>query len=305
MPNPLYDRKKQQAEIDAIHRMRDQSGSTNAEYDELQYSSHNDLKKQQAEVDAIDRMLDENRPTNVKCSELHLHLGFSEVFLRPDANQVRDLENWVMELDDSFILRYVYRNLCPRRHLEFGTWQGQGTEYCLNECDATVWTINLLEGERRPDGTGAMYGPGMSSPLELQNWASQNDLRDIKQTDSLGFVGWRYLAQNHGNRVCQIYCDSRTWDINNYPPDFFDSVLIDGGHTEEIVLSDTEKALRLLHSGGIIMWHDFCPKKRVYSVRESTRGVIKAILREWKSISEDMREIFWIDPSWLLLGIKK
>ena len=64
---------------------------------------------------------------------------------------------WDTEKDDALILRYIYQNHQPRRHLEFGTWQGFGTCLCLESCAATVWTINLPDGEAKADGTWA-YG---------------------------------------------------------------------------------------------------------------------------------------------------
>ena len=74
-----------------------------------------------------------------------------------------------MEVDDAPILRYLYRNLKPCRHLEFGTWQDQGALYVLEEFHATVRTINFLEGE-----TGAeqnfTYGHFPAETSELNAW---------------------------------------------------------------------------------------------------------------------------------------
>jgi hypothetical protein len=50
--------------------------------------------------------------------------------------------------------------------------------------------------------------------------------------------------------VAQVYTDSREWDTSHYPDGFFDSCLIDGGHTQDIVVSDTMQALRLVRSEG-------------------------------------------------------
>ena len=83
--------------------------------------------------------------------------------------------------------------------------------------------------------------------------------QEYHQTDAGLFIGQHYRDAGFGHRVCQIYCDSRDWDTAAYPSDFFDSALIDGGHIEEVVASDTRKALSVTRSGGLIMWHDFCP----------------------------------------------
>jgi predicted O-methyltransferase YrrM len=212
-----------------------------------------------------------------------------------------------METDDAPIFRYIYRSLKPKRHLEFGTWQGTGVLYCLEECEATVWTINLLEGESLPNGRWA-YGGVASLLKKLPKWAKRKKAGRLKthyQTDSFGFIGRHYRERRLGNRVCQIYCDSREWDISNYPKGFFDTVLVDGGHSEDVVISDTKKAFALLRTGGLIMWHDFCPDGEVYESCSSTKSVVDAISKNLQWIEAQLRDVFWIQPSWILLGIKK
>lgn len=234
--------------------------------------------------------------------DLHTRLGFDTPFDYPESSLSKSLVEWKMETDDSPIFRYIYRNFKPRRHLEFGTWLGNGALYCLEESNATVWTINLYDGEYEPSGRWAYHSP-LSDVPDIPQWAMKKD--NAVQTDSYGFIGRNFHEKGLGHRVCQIYCDSRCWDNGNYPPDFFDTVLIDGGHTEDAVLSDTQKALQVLRSGGIIMWHDFCPEPQVLSACSSTRGVLNAIQKNWAAIGSRMQDIFWIKPSWILLGIKK
>jgi len=50
-----------------------------------------------------------------------------------------------------------------------------------------------------------------------------------------------------------------------------DLIFIDGGHTYSIVKNDTEKALKMLNTEGIILWHDYVPGKR------SSKDVVKYI----------------------------
>jgi hypothetical protein len=82
-------------------------------------------------------------------------------------------------------------------------------------------------------------------------------------------------------------------------------VLIDGGHEEDMVASDTAKACKLVRPGGIIMWHDFCEEEEVKNNCSSPVGVVNAINNNWDSLSRQMKDIFWISPSWILLGVKK
>jgi predicted O-methyltransferase YrrM len=227
---------------------------------------------------------------------------------RPSAKR---LHEWKMEDDDAPIFRYLYQTHRPRRHLEFGTWQGWGTVLCLESSAATVWTINLPAGESRSDGTWAYGERVIDTSHAPQGIVTANfgedelGPRTYHRTDAGGYIGRIYRDKGLGNRVCQIYCDSREWDTSNYPPDFFDSVLIDGGHQPEVVISDTRKALEILRSGGLIMWHDFCPYPEVLSRFETVKGVTAGIELILPELSSQLKRLCWIDPSWILVGIKK
>jgi len=154
---------------------------------------------------------------------------------RSPKASTKSLKTWKTE-NDAPILRFLFKAHQPRRHLEFGTWQGWSTSLCLECCPATVWTINLPDGEERSDGTWAYGHRVMNTNNSPQNIVSVNFGKDKKgpinyhRTDAGGYIGHIYREKGLGPRVCQIYCDSREWDTSNYPPDFFDSVLIDGGH---------------------------------------------------------------------------
>jgi len=223
--------------------------------------------------------------------------------------QIKDqtpLNKWKMEINDAPIFRYLYRNFKPNRHLEFGTWQGQGVLYVLEECQATAWTINLLFGETDNRGSN-VYGNYLDEIEEIRKWAKKTKFKidpkaNYHQTDCVGFIGRHYLKKNMGHRVNQIYCDSRKWDLSNYPSDFFDSVLIDGSHEQEIVISDTLKALQVLRRGGIILWHDYCPE--TIDQFETAKNVVQAIHKNLALITKHLKSLSWIYPSYILLGLK-
>jgi predicted O-methyltransferase YrrM len=242
----------------------------------------------------------------VTYEELHRRLGVAEPFVGP-AVHGKPFSAWRMEDDDSPIFRFIYRSWQPRRHLEFGTFQGTGTLYCLAESSATVWTINLLEGESRADGTWA-YGCQMAEKEIGHLWretsASGEGLVSCR-TDSLGFIGRYYREADLSHRVCQIYCDSTRWDTSNYPPGFFDTVLIDGGHSYDIVASDTRKACEVVRAGGIVMWHDYCPDVEALTACTSPRDVVRFIRDHQEWLATQFRELFWVFPSWILVGIKR
>ncbi|MCZ6849476.1 MAG: class I SAM-dependent methyltransferase [Alphaproteobacteria bacterium] len=234
-------------------------------------------------------------------------LGYSEPFRLADSTASKPLPEWKMEEDDAPILRYIYRHAQPRRHLEFGTWQGAGVVACLESCGATVWTINLPEGKTEAGGRWT-YADNRPREEPLPAGARTKPLDDRRhtvQTDSHGFIGHLYISRGLGHRVCQILADSREWDISNYPPGFFESCLIDGGHDEQVVISDLHKALNLVRSGGLIIFHDFCPVKEVRATCPSTVGVLAAVGREMPYLKKSLSDMFWIKPSWLLVGVRR
>jgi hypothetical protein len=63
----------------------------------------------------------------------------------------------------------------------------------------------------------------------------RNDEGLIYQTDAGGaFIGWMYRDAGYASRVHQTYSNSRDWEASEFAPGFFDSILIDGGHTPKV-----------------------------------------------------------------------
>jgi predicted O-methyltransferase YrrM len=197
----------------------------------------------------------------------------------PSGAKDKPLADWKMETDDAPILQSIWRAWAPRRHLEFGTWEGFGAVLVAQNTSAEIWTLNLPEGEAAIDGT-SLYA----------------------STDAVELIGWKYQAAGVAARVHQILCDSRNFDTGAFAADFFDTVLIDGGHTPDIVENDTEKALRLLRPGGLCVWHDFCPDPDVLSRNLAPFGVVQAIaenIDRWRPLFD---RFYWIRRSWILVG---
>lgn len=233
-------------------------------------------------------------------------LNLSEQIYCPPSKKNKSLFHFKMEEDDSVILSYIYRNFRPKRHLEFGTWKGFGTTLCLESCEATVWTINLLEGEKSKDDKW-LYYESLEKYSWLPTWVKKLNFKFLQyseQTDSFEFIGQAYKNMDLGNRVCQIYCNSKYWDTSNYPLGFFDTIMIDGGHTKEAVSNDMHKAMPLLKPGGLIFFHDYCPKEEIIEKCPSTRGAYQAIRENMEYLEENLYQLFWVNPSWLLIGQK-
>jgi predicted O-methyltransferase YrrM len=121
----------------------------------------------------------------------------------------------------------IARTTDANRLFEFGTYRGQTTCGLASVCpDAQVYTLNL------PPEEDPRYAP---------------------------YIGKFISESPHKNRIEQIYCDSRKFDVAPYVG-MMDYIFIDGDHSYEGVKNDTEKALAMLKPGGIIVWHDYASK---------------------------------------------
>ena len=216
----------------------------------------------------------------VDADQLEAVLGPKAKLDVPQASRTKALSDWKMEADDAPILRCLWRALAPARHFEFGTWEGFGASLVASVTDAEIWTVNLAEGESGPDG----------KPL-------------YAETDSGSFIGRLYRQAGYGHRVHQILCDSRDLDTAPFESCLMDTVLIDGGHTPDVVASDTQKALRILRPGGACVWHDFCPDPEALRHNLAPLGVVQAVVENFTSWAASFERLFWIRKSWILVGL--
>lgn len=243
----------------------------------------------------------------VRVDEMAARLGFAEQMAVPLSNLSKDFRDFRMEREDAPVFRYIYRNLRPARHLEFGTWEGFGVVLCASECQAEVWTINAPTGEVEEGTTAPVYVRKFSRDERRPagEVAIQEDAEgSTYQTDTGAFVGRLYRDAGYGARVHQILCDSREWDTSAFRRGFFDSVLIDGGHTPDVVKSDTDKALPLLRPRGICLWHDFCPDPDVLRNLPASRGVVRAIVDNISTWKPHLSDLFWVWPTFILVGVR-
>jgi predicted O-methyltransferase YrrM len=218
------------------------------------------------------------------------------------------LVDWNMERDDAPILAQIIRWMQPYRHLEFGTWKGFGACLVLENAPATVWTINLWGGEFYPEG-GAAYSESLPQKRKLgllgKLWKNKISTdASVIQTDARERIGIMIHEKKLGQRVNHVFCDSKKWDTSAYPKGFFDTIFIDGGHQTDVVASDTRKALPLLREGGVVLWHDFCLDPKVREKFRHVNTVIAGVEAVAEEIKKQGISLYWINPSWLLCGIK-
>jgi predicted O-methyltransferase YrrM len=262
---------------------------------------------------------------NTPLSELHGVLNISNRWQGPAPGEGVAYKNWRMEDHDAPILKYLYHNLQPKRHLEFGTWYGFGACLVAENSPATIWTLNLWEGEKRSTGEN-LYGhvevelttssqeptvedapKGLFSFLRKQPSRSQQlpAQRLFKASDSGELIGRLYREKGYGHRVNQVFCNSLEWDTSAYPDGFFDTIMVDGGHGEQIVQSDTRKSLRMLRPGGLMIWHDYCPDAEIVRDFPTSKGVVDAIQNMGPELDLCFDTLHWIVPSYILVGVKK
>jgi len=136
-----------------------------------------------------------NPVDTVPIDDLRHVFGWTEAVEFPAKYRALLLSAWEMAADDC-TLRYVFRNLRPARHLEFGTWLGDGVLRCAEECDATVWTINLPEGESLENGEWAYSTLAEGALLSGVEAADRlvTSVGTWVRTDAHGLIGRKYLG---------------------------------------------------------------------------------------------------------------
>ena len=126
----------------------------------------------------------------------------------------------------------------PAMCFEIGTFDGRTTEnMAANQPDnGKCYTLDLP-----PDGADKA-----ALPLAC------GDKTYIDKPVS----GARISAQAKSSKITQLYGDSGTFDFSPYFGQV-DLMFVDGSHSYEYVLADTESAWQLVKPGGLLLWHDY------------------------------------------------
>jgi predicted O-methyltransferase YrrM len=125
---------------------------------------------------------------------------------------------------------------------EFGTGTGR-TAYlwALNSpAQARVTTLTLAPGQRE------RYTVGEHDDPETTRVA----------LEQAAFTDFLYAGTPAAAKIEQLFGDSKEFDATPYHARC-DLVFVDGSHAYSYIRSDTEKALRMLKPGGILLWHDY------------------------------------------------
>lgn len=157
--------------------------------------------------------------------------GASKIPVQLFGSQVRT-HPWQMPVDELAVLAVICRDLAPRTVFEIGTFTGGSTlAMAANTPDETrILTLDL--------------DPRTTMTAEQRAGSPDYSAGSL-------FAGTRYQK-----RIRQLIGDSQTFDFRAYY-DTAELVFIDAVHTYDHVARDTTNALRILQSGGTIVWHDY------------------------------------------------
>jgi hypothetical protein len=115
---------------------------------------------------------------------------------------------------------------------EIGTFRGvTAWFFAQNRPDASVHTLDLP--------------PNTSAKLELES----SD--EFRATEDM-----YYLLRSGPPNIVQHWGDSASFDFSPWDHSC-DLIYIDGAHSEPYVRSDTENALKMISSDGVIVWDDY------------------------------------------------
>jgi hypothetical protein len=162
-------------------------------------------------------------------TEVHLIGG---VELLPVVGGTSDLEAWILAV------------LSKKAHLmfEFGTATGRTAYLWARNAppEAKVVTLTLAAKER--------------SAYRREEGDADSDVKNA--LDESQFSSFYYSGTPVEGKVRQLYGDSKAFDETPWVGQC-DLVFVDGSHARSYVHSDSAKALRLVRSGGLILWHDY------------------------------------------------
>ena len=137
------------------------------------------------------------------------------------------------------VIAQLVKSHAPDALFEIGTFDGRtALNMAANSHDqAEVYTLDLPKEQM--DSTQLPIVPGERMYIDKEK------------------SGSKYLGTDCEGKITQLYGDSATFDFSPFL-NAMDFVFVDGSHSYEYGLSDSEKAIQLLRDGrGVIVWHDY------------------------------------------------
>jgi predicted O-methyltransferase YrrM len=149
-----------------------------------------------------------------------------------------EIEN--INLLELTVINNLVKGYNPQTLFEIGTFNGRTTlNMAANVSEETkIYTLDLPPDKQ-----------------EVTEWPiSAGDKENIERARTR--VGSSFLGTKFADRITQLYGDSANFDFTPFS-NSIDFIFIDGAHSYDYVLNDSEKSINLLRNGkGIILWHD-------------------------------------------------
>jgi predicted O-methyltransferase YrrM len=188
--------------------------------------------------------------------------GIGEIF--PGRSAVRFTVEHMGEsgvgdrLDWLCYLAYITKVLSPKTVFEIGTFRGRtAVNFALNAPDdAKIYTLDLPDEMREPIARTSVDG----------------DAHLVREPNP----GRYFKDKDVATKIVQLFGDSTCFDFSPWYGKV-DLVFVDGGHDYRTARSDTEKALRMVAPGGVIIWDNFA---QYGAYNDVTRAVLDAIPSE-------------------------
>jgi predicted O-methyltransferase YrrM len=160
-------------------------------------------------------------------------------------------------INELALMAMVCRAVRPAIIFEIGTFRGRtALNFALNSPEnCRVFTLDLPE----------------ESNVKEMAVASAN--RADATLIGARKVGLDYEGRDVSSKIVQLYGDSRSFDFSPYVGQA-DLVFVDGGHTYDVVVNDTRRAIEMCRPGGVVMWHDFANYGDYHDV---TRAVLDCV----------------------------
>lgn len=152
-------------------------------------------------------------------------------------SRIADVQGNITPTELMIITAFVKQRQ-PMTCFEIGTFDGRTTEnMAANQpADGHCYTLDLPS-----DGAD-------SAALPL----ASGDKTYINKPVS----GARISDQARTGKITQLYGDSGVFDFSPYHGQI-DLMFVDGSHSYDYVLSDSEAAWKMVRPGGLILWHDY------------------------------------------------
>jgi predicted O-methyltransferase YrrM len=129
-----------------------------------------------------------------------------------------------------------------QRLFEFGTCTGKTAYLWARNAPPTAHIITIT-----------------LAPDDVADYKAEatDDTRDteyaVRESSHTSFM---YTGTDVAPKIEQLFGDSKTLDVSPWAGTC-DVVFVDGSHAYSYVKSDSEKALRLVRPGGLVLWHDY------------------------------------------------